>query len=72
MIHFNDNLEENISNDRFYKIRPLLEKVRQNCMKYFFVGETTIPYKGTGVGNLRQYIQNKPNKWEFKLFVMAA
>lgn len=31
-----------------------------------------VPYKGTRAGNLRQYIQNKPHKWGFKIFVRAG
>ena len=27
-----------------------------------------VPYKGTRAGNLRQYIQTKPDKWGYKLF----
>ncbi|XP_047103582.1 piggyBac transposable element-derived protein 3-like [Schistocerca piceifrons] len=31
-----------------------------------------VPYNGTRAGNLRQYIQNKPHKWGFKIFVRAG
>lgn len=74
-LHFNDNLHDN--GDRYYKIRPLLQKVQENCLKIeeentFSIDEMMVPYKGTRAGNRRQYIQNKPKKWGFKVFVRAG
>lgn len=77
-IHFNDNsLVTPDTKDRFVKIRPLIENIRQNCRKFhlendYSVDETMVAYKGTRAGNLRQYIKNKPHKWGYKFFVIAG
>ncbi|KAL3288937.1 hypothetical protein HHI36_003381 [Cryptolaemus montrouzieri] len=34
--------------------------------------ETMVAYKGTRAENLRQYVKNKPNKWDYKFFVSAG
>ncbi|XP_064468275.1 piggyBac transposable element-derived protein 2-like [Ornithodoros turicata] len=74
LIHFTS--EEDAS-DRYAKLRPVLEKVRQNCCSIQqehqqSVDEMMVPYKGTRAGKLRQYLRNKPNKWGFELFVHAC
>lgn len=76
-IHFNDNQQCNDSPDRFYKIRPLLEMLREQCLQIpstykHSVDEVMVAYKGTRAGTLRQYIANKPDKWGFKLFCRAS
>ncbi|KAJ8935865.1 hypothetical protein NQ314_012609 [Rhamnusium bicolor] len=72
----NDNITEN-TKDRYFKIRPVIEKVRRNFRKYhteneFSIDETMVAYKGTRAGNLRQYIKNKPHKWGYKFFLIAG
>nr|CAH7754833.1 unnamed protein product [Callosobruchus chinensis] len=76
LIHFQDNNAEP-NGDRFFKIRPLLEKIRENCNKtedeeLYSIDEMMILYKGTKAGNLRQYMPKKPKKWGFKMFVRAG
>lgn len=76
-IHFNDNEQCNDSPDRFYKIRPLFDMLRQQCLQIpstykHSVDEVMVAYKGTRAGTLRQYIANKPDKWGFKLFCRAS
>lgn len=77
-IHFNDNTQlTEDTNDRYYKVRPLIEKVRKNFRKYhtensYSIDETMVAYKGTRAGNLRQYIKNKPHKWGYKFFLIAG
>nr|CAH7762418.1 unnamed protein product [Callosobruchus chinensis] len=77
-IHFNDNsLVTQETKDRFFKVRPLIEKIRENCQKFhvendFSIDETMVAYKGNRAGNLRQYIKNKPHKWGYKVFVIAG
>lgn len=78
LIHFNnnDNITEDTT-DRYFKIRPFIEKVRQNFRRHhtenqYSIDETMISYKGTRAGNLRQYIKNKPHKWGYKFFVIAG
>lgn len=79
LIHFNDNstYDQETNKDRFFKVRPLVDKIRSSCRKFdidtqFSVDETMVPYKGTFAGNLRQYIKSKPHKWGYKLFVRAG
>ncbi|KAG5884022.1 hypothetical protein JTB14_014797 [Gonioctena quinquepunctata] len=77
-IHFNDNsLVTPATKDRFVKIRPLIENIRQNCQKFhlendYSVVETMVAYEGTRVGNLRQCIKNKPQRWGYKFSVIAG
>lgn len=74
-LHFTDNSEE--SSDRYCKIRPVMEKIRQNCLKLeeegeYSIDEMMIPYKGRKAGKRKQYIKSKPKKWGFKNFVRAG
>uniref|UniRef100_A0A9J7Z3Z2 PiggyBac transposable element-derived protein domain-containing protein n=1 Tax=Cyprinus carpio carpio TaxID=630221 RepID=A0A9J7Z3Z2_CYPCA len=76
-IHFNDNQQCNENPDRFYKIRPLFDMLRNQCLLIpstykHSVDEVMIGYKGTRAGSLRQYIGNKPDKWGFKVFCRAS
>lgn len=76
-IHFADNYEHQNSGDRLFKIRPVLNSIRDNCRSLpsehnHSIDEMMVPYKGTRAGNLRQYIQNKPHKWGYKIFVRAG
>uniref|UniRef100_A0AAY4B8K2 PiggyBac transposable element-derived protein domain-containing protein n=1 Tax=Denticeps clupeoides TaxID=299321 RepID=A0AAY4B8K2_9TELE len=62
---------------RFYKIRPLFEMLRKQCLQIpsthkHSEDEVMVAYKGTRAGTLRQYIANKPDKWGFKLFCRAS
>ncbi|XP_026331157.1 piggyBac transposable element-derived protein 2-like, partial [Hyposmocoma kahamanoa] len=74
-LHFVDNSTDN--SDRYHKIRPIVEKIRANCLAQevetkFSIDEMMIPYKGTKAGKRRQYMKDKPNKWGFKNFVRAG
>ena len=40
--------------------------------KQYSIDEMMIPYKGTRAGSRRQYIQKKPTKWDFKVFVRCG
>ncbi|XP_072384727.1 uncharacterized protein [Diabrotica undecimpunctata] len=76
LIHFQDN-SVNANQDRLFKIRYLLERIRSNCNKtvgenQYSIDEKMISYKGTKTGNLRQYLPKKPRKWGFKMFVRAG
>ncbi|XP_061591810.1 piggyBac transposable element-derived protein 2-like [Cololabis saira] len=76
-IHFNDNQQCDGNPDRFYKIRPLFEMLREQCLLIpstykQSVDEVMVSYKGTRAGTLRQYIANKPNKWGYKIFCRAS
>ena len=57
-----------------FKVRPVLEKVRQNCLKIephekHSIDEQMISYKGR-LG-MKQYMKNKPCKWGIKFFSRA-
>lgn len=75
-IHFHNNEEH--SDDRLLKVRPLLDHIRQKCQLIeqetkLSVDERMQGYKGTRAGNIRQYLPDKPsNKWGFKIFVLAG
>lgn len=74
-LHFNDNNFED--SDRFYKVRTIVEQIRQNCLQgekgnRFSVDEMMIPYKGRKAGNRKQYMKDKPTKWGFKNYVRAG
>ena len=77
VLHFNNNEHARASTDRFYKIRPVFNALTKQFQKIKetptqSVDEVMVAYKGTRAGNLRQYIQNKPDKWGFKLFCRAS
>lgn len=64
-------------NDRFFKIRPVLDIIRLNCLQLsqgqrFSIDEMMVPYKGKKAGSRRQYMQNKPTKWGITLFICAG
>lgn len=74
-LHFTDNNLQD--SDRYYKVRPIAEKIRINCLKQenenkFSIDEMMIPYKGRKAGNRKQYMKDKPNKWGFKNYVRAG
>lgn len=75
-LHFCDNNYLTISQnnkfyDRFYKIRPVLNIIRNSCLKVEAeynqcVDEQIIPFKGKS--GLKRYIPSKPTKWGFKVY----
>lgn len=76
LLHFQDNTAA-ANGDRLFKIRPMLDMIRANCIKtkgenLYSIDEMMISYKGTKAGNLRQYMPKKPKKWGFKMFVRAG
>lgn len=77
LIHFNNNENQGSSTDKFFKIRPLFSSITRQFQKVAetptqSVDEVMVAYKGTRAGSLRQYIQNKPDKWGYKLFCRAS
>lgn len=60
-----------------YKIRPIFELIRQNCLETppehsYSIDEMMVPYKGTKAGSNKQYMPKKPCKWGFKMFVRSG
>jgi hypothetical protein len=70
-----NNLSAPNLNDRYWKICPVLEilhKTFHDCAspnENISIDEMMIPFKGKS--NLKQYIQSKPKKWGFKIWVQA-
>lgn len=64
--------------DKHFKVRPLIEQIRQNCLKQhkketkFSIDEMMIAYKWTKAGKRKQYMKDKPNKWGFKNVTAGA
>ncbi|KAJ8396362.1 hypothetical protein AAFF_G00019390 [Aldrovandia affinis] len=74
MLHFQDNMASESSEDRLQNIRPVIDHMRSKCMEIesenqFSIDEMMGPYKGKKVGSLRQYLPSKPKKWGFKIVV---
>ncbi|KAF2354490.1 PiggyBac transposable element-derived protein [Trinorchestia longiramus] len=72
-LHFVDNSSLN-SSDELAKVRLLVdhlkEKFKQIPMEEnLCVDEQIVPFKGKS--SLEQYISKKPNKWGYKIFVLA-
>ena len=71
-IHVADNtFRDSRKNDKLFKIRPILEKLRENCLKIepepvMSIDEQIIPAK-TRRSGIRQYNPKKPIKWGFKM-----
>lgn len=80
ILHANDNeLEKKKGEpgfDRLHKIRPLLVALNNNfdlCANketHVSVDEQIIPFKGRH--SLKVYMMKKPNKWGYKVWVMAG
>lgn len=61
--------------DRFWKIRPMLDKIQRGCRANertmeVSIDEQMIPFHGQV--SMRQYVKNKPNPVGLKNFVMAT
>ncbi|XP_054087559.1 piggyBac transposable element-derived protein 4-like isoform X2 [Zeugodacus cucurbitae] len=78
-LHFNDNSKqpkkEDLNYDKLYKIRPLLDIIRENFNKlpqeeHQSVDEQIIAFKGRST--YKQYNPAKPHKWGLKMFTRAG
>ena len=75
-LHFVDNTATHDSDDIFFLIRPVIEAVRNECVKvtpeeYNSVDEQIIPSK-TKYKKIRQCNPKKPQNWEFKNLIRAG
>ena len=74
-LHFTDNSTMPSDADRFYKVRPIFDNLNR-CSKYFSasdsfsIDEGMISYYGRH--GCKQYIQNKPIKFGFKVWTLAT
>lgn len=78
-LHFNDNSQMKTRSqpgyDKLFKIRPLADGVRANCLKlkpeeHNAVDEVLIPCKSRS--SIIQYIKTKPHKWGIKMFARCS
>ena len=75
-IHFVDQDTKHDANDGLFKIKPILEAVRKECVKveteeFHSVDEQIIQSK-TRYTKVRQYNPKKPRKWGFRNLVWAG
>ena len=69
----NDDLDKN---DKFAKVRPLINLLNKQCLKHFFpkqhisVDESMVPCYGKH--GAKQYIHGKPTKFGYKMWVATA
>lgn len=72
-LHFANN-ELDSGEDRFFKIRPIFEYLRQRFLQFdgrerkYAIDEMMIKYKGKKAGSRKQYMPKKPIKWGFTFF----
>ena len=76
-LHFNDNHQAVGTQDRYFKVRPLITSITKNFLAIpetpqQSIDEVIVAYKGTRAGNLRQYMKSKPDKWGYKFFCRAS
>ena len=65
------------ASDKFFKVRPLLDLVRNNCIKiepeqHHSIDEQIIPAKTKRSGAVNQYNPKKIHNWGFKNMVCAG
>ena len=74
-LHLADNNNLNPS-DKFSKVNPLFKMINESCLQNFIpeknvsIDESMVPYYGRH--GCKQYIQNKPVKFGYKLWVAAT
>ena len=74
-LHLADNNNLNPS-DKFSKVNPLFKMINESCLQNFIpekdvsIDESMVPYYGRH--GCKQYIQNKPVKFGYKLWVVAT
>ena len=74
-LHLADNNNLN-PNDKFSKVNPLFKMINESCLQNFIpeknvsIDESMVPYYGRH--GCKQYIQNKPVKFGYKLWVAAT
>ncbi|CAF4676307.1 unnamed protein product, partial [Rotaria magnacalcarata] len=61
--------------DRAHKVRPLLNIIKENFRtiskeEKLSVDEQIIPFKGRSI--MKQHMPNKPNRWGYKMFLLAG
>ena len=68
--HLANSDNQDLDNDKFFKVRPLLDLIQPNLEgiytmhEHVTVDEAMIPFKGRI--SFRQYMKAKPTKWGIK------
>ncbi|XP_056229119.1 piggyBac transposable element-derived protein 3-like [Seriola aureovittata] len=73
-LHFADNNNQAPGGDKLFKVRPLLNFLKDSFNKIpmdemLCVDEQMVPFKGKS--QLKQYIPMKPKRWGYKFFILA-
>lgn len=77
-LHFANNDGPIDENDKYVKIRPFIEYLRQKFLavegldRKYSVDEMMIAYKGKKAGSRKQYMPKKPTKWGFKVYARSG
>ncbi|XP_046394005.1 piggyBac transposable element-derived protein 3-like [Ischnura elegans] len=74
-LHLVDILKKPKNTDRFWKVRPMYEVIRQRCLeldleKKLCIDEQIIPFRGHL--NVKQYVKGKPCPWGIKIFFLCG
>lgn len=75
-LHLFNNLEKpSTCNDKFFKVRPIYEALRNRCLELpteenLCVDEAMIPF--TGKFSVKQYVKGKPTPWGIKMFMLCG
>lgn len=74
-LHFASD-EERVKGNGYWRVRPVLDILHQTFheandnSEHQAIDEMMIPFKGRN--SLKQYLRNKPKKWEFKVWARAG
>lgn len=68
-------VEKPATDDRLWKVRPVIERAMKRCHKLdveenVCIDEQIVPFKGQL--DIKQYMQNKPCKWGVKVFLLCG
>jgi hypothetical protein len=74
-LHITDVNAIHETNDKIWKVRPLIRKFEERCNElpleeYLCIDESMIPF--TGHLSIKQYIKSKPNPWGVKIFMLCG
>ena len=73
-LHLANNANLSTNNDKMFKVPPMIDHLRSKFkeipkIQNLCIDEQIVPFRGAS--SLKQYVPNKPNKWGYKMFVLA-